>query len=326
MIFSSSIPFVVPAKFQAAVEAGQVARYGAILKNETTGRIVGHLQETGALRKLVHAGLSVGGGPLNTATGIYGIVQNEQIKSRLDAMQAMMGSLQSLNIASLALSAVGIGVTVASTMMTLQSLRALKTDLLRIEETIERIPAALNINSLIDVLVAIETQLERIDEAGSRRQARPVLEKAEEALHAGFNTIVVRLQRLQDQGGLDAAWVAILFRGLALCGDAQCQALLRLDDAATLASRSRNQIGKLEQLALALPRDVLEINLGIAPATAERLALDAAETRMRFASTLMLAEQLQVQAIPGPKYLARASSEQEQPLLVLPHMPALQAA
>jgi len=325
MIFSPSIPFVVPAKFQAAEAARHLVRYGALLKDAGTGRIVAHVQETGALRKLVDVGLSLGGGPLDAATGIYGLVQNEQIKARLDAMQTMMGSLQTLQIATLASSVVGIGVTVASTMMILKRLRDLKTDLARIEDAVDRIPAQLTINTLIDVLIVIETQLERLDEAGTRRNPRPVLEEAEAALHEGFNAIVTRLQRLQGERALDAVWLAVLLRGLALCGTAQGQALLQLDDAAALAHRTRTQIGKLEQLALALPRDVLEIDLGIASPTAERLAAEAAETRLRFASTLMLAEQLQVQSIPGPKYLAKANAETEQPLLVLPHVPVRQA-
>jgi len=325
MIFSPSIPFVVPAQFLEAEAAGHLVRYGALLKDAGTGRIVAHVQETGALRKLVDVGLSLGGGPLDTATGIYGIVQNEQIKARLAAMQTMMGSLQTLQIATLASSVVGIGVTVASTMMILQRLRDLKTDLARIEDAVDRIPAQLTINTLIDVLIVIETQLERLEEASVRRNPRPVLEEAEAALHEGFNAIVTRLQMLQGQGGLDAAWLAALFRGLALCGAAQSQVLLQLDDAAALVRRTRGQIGKLEQLAFTLPQDVLELDLGIAPATAERLAADAAETRLRFASTLMLAEQLQVQSIPGPKYLAKANAETEQPLLVLPHVPARQA-
>ncbi|MCY4259386.1 MAG: hypothetical protein OXC91_03890 [Rhodobacteraceae bacterium] len=72
-------------------------------------------------------------------------MQNEQIKGRLDVMQNMMGGLQALNVATLASSVVGIGVTVASTMMILQRLRGLKSDLSRIEETVDRIPAHLNI-------------------------------------------------------------------------------------------------------------------------------------------------------------------------------------
>jgi len=341
MIFSRSIPFVIPKEFARAGSridpAAGILRRGALLMDESTGRILGHLQETGALRelvnqqgsgglgKLVDVGLSLGGGPLDAATGIYGLVQNEQIKARLAAMQTMMGNLQTLQIATLASSVVGIGVTVASTMMILKRLRDLKTDLARIEDAVDRIPAQLTINTLIDVLIVIETQLERLEEASVRRNPRPVLEEAEAALHEGFNAIVTRLQMLQGQGGLDAAWLAALFRGLALCGAAQSQVLLQLDDAAALVRRTRGQIGKLEQLAFTLPQDVLEIDLGIAPPTAERLAAEAAETRLRFASTLMLAEQLQVQSIPGPKYLAKAAAEEEQPLLVLPHVPARQA-
>lgn len=42
--------FEVPRQFVAQVASGQVDRFGAILKEVATGRIVGHLQETGAMQ------------------------------------------------------------------------------------------------------------------------------------------------------------------------------------------------------------------------------------------------------------------------------------
>ena len=41
------IPFRIPFDFAADVAVGKIVRYGAILKDAQTGRIVAHLQETG---------------------------------------------------------------------------------------------------------------------------------------------------------------------------------------------------------------------------------------------------------------------------------------
>ncbi len=193
MIFSN-IPFEIPNKFAAGVATGDIRRIGAMLHDAGTGRIVAHVQETGALNALIsNAGRLSPLGMLNSTSGIYGIVQNEQIKSRLDIMQGMMGSLQTLQLATLVSSIVGIGVTVASTAMILNRLRGLKTDLATIEEKVDRIPTDLRLNTLIDILVGIETHLERLDEASLRQDSSPVLRSAEEEMPLCFNRGIIYL-------------------------------------------------------------------------------------------------------------------------------------
>ena len=107
-----SIPFDIPSQLRAAYEAGELVRRGGLLKDAATGRIVTHLQETGALQKVLQTGLSF---DPTGATSLIGMAQNTAIIGKLNAMQAMMGTLQVLQVASLASSVVGIGVTAAST-------------------------------------------------------------------------------------------------------------------------------------------------------------------------------------------------------------------
>lgn len=45
------IPFDLPLQFLPGLATGKIVRYGAILKDAGTGRILGHLQES-ALRNL----------------------------------------------------------------------------------------------------------------------------------------------------------------------------------------------------------------------------------------------------------------------------------
>lgn len=107
------IPFEIPAQYAAQLAAGELLRYGAILKNAGTGQIVAHLQETGiaqqALSSLVSpilAPVSLVSNAVNAGSGIYTAVQASKIK-------AMVEALQSLQIATLGLSLAGIGVSVA---------------------------------------------------------------------------------------------------------------------------------------------------------------------------------------------------------------------
>ena len=117
----STIPFEVPAKFATQLAAGELVRYGSILKNAGTGQIVGHLQETGVVQALlsslapsVSSPLSLASNLVNLIPNIYTAIQVGEIKAEISQVKAMMGTLQSLQVATLGLSLVGLGVSVAS--------------------------------------------------------------------------------------------------------------------------------------------------------------------------------------------------------------------
>ena len=107
---------------------------------------------------------------------------------------------------------------------------------------------------------------------------------------------------------------------MAMCGSLQFKALLWLNDTEELVNRTQSQIKKLTLLAQHLPRDVLQTQFHLAKDDAVRIASDAVETRWRYASFLMIAEQLQKQEIRGQAYLEAVENEQEQPFLILPHV------
>jgi hypothetical protein len=49
----STIPFEYPSRLLADIATGQVVRYGTILKDAATGRIVSHMQETGVVQSIL---------------------------------------------------------------------------------------------------------------------------------------------------------------------------------------------------------------------------------------------------------------------------------
>jgi len=109
----SQIPFDLPLRFLPGLATGDIVRYGAILKDAGTGRILGHLQESGVAQSLLSQALSSAASPLslvssvvNTGSSIYTAIQVRQLK-------AMMETLQALQIATLGVSLIGIGVSVA---------------------------------------------------------------------------------------------------------------------------------------------------------------------------------------------------------------------
>src|SRR5262245_15208438 len=109
----TTIPFEHPARFVAGLTTGDIIRFGSILKDAQTGQIVGHLQESGIAQSALSLATSGIASPLslvpqaiNVGTGLYTAVQVGQLK-------AMMETLQSLQIATLGISLVGVGVSVA---------------------------------------------------------------------------------------------------------------------------------------------------------------------------------------------------------------------
>lgn len=101
-----TIPFKVPAELVAAYRGGQLERFGTILKHVNTGRIAGHVQEAGKLSSALSGGLNPLVQASQLASSVAANVQLEQVKNMLNTLQLMTG-------ATLAVSAVGLGVSAA---------------------------------------------------------------------------------------------------------------------------------------------------------------------------------------------------------------------
>lgn len=100
------IPFQVPAKYVAKMALGQAKRVGVNIVDSGSGKILGHIQETGKLAQNLSGGLNpfVQAGQLTSSVAAN--VQLEQVKDMLGTLQLMTG-------ATLAVSAINLGVSVA---------------------------------------------------------------------------------------------------------------------------------------------------------------------------------------------------------------------
>jgi len=309
-----SILFDVPAQLLASEASGVVRRYGAILKDEATGRIVGHVQESGALQKVFQTGLSF---DPTGATGLIGIAQNAAITSKLNAMQSMLGTMQMLQVASLASSVIGIGVTAASTAMILSRLNQVDKAIVGLEASVADLPSKWREMDLRAKIVTVRTSLERLQEAEVRPDAENVVKSVEERLSYVFDEIHNGLGEVVIQARVDAGLVRSLLASLALCGSAQIKSLLWLDMKEAAEIRSRHQVAKLEDLAFLMPRDLMRDRLGHDQTTALGISQDFSEVRMRIASQPSLARTLIAREINGREYVERVEQEETEPYLLL---------
>lgn len=181
-----TIPFEIPAKFAASYASGELVRYGTILKDATTGRIVAHLQETSVLQSLFQTGLSF---DPSGVTGLIGIAQNAMISRKLDVMQSMMGTLQVLQIATLASSVAGIGVTAATSVIILNRLKVVEKTIERIEDSLSELPNTWRDMELRKNIRTLQTAVERMHEAEVRTDAENVIGAVEEKLNYVFDDL-----------------------------------------------------------------------------------------------------------------------------------------
>lgn len=148
----------VPAELLAGVSSGEYRVAGSIIQSVSSGRVVGHLQETSAISSLLN--LSPLGLP-QMAMDAVTVVQNEQIKAAISVVQ-------SLQIANLAVSGIGIGVSVAGAAI-------LAKRIARVEEKVDAILP--NLDAIVRGLEAMRT--ERIAEDFTR--LRTLVDQVEEA-------------------------------------------------------------------------------------------------------------------------------------------------
>ena len=110
----SSIPFDYPSHLLAEVAAKNVLRFGTILKDSATGKIVGHMQETGIAQSLLSSAISGAPTPLSFVTNMVNMGSGIYTSIQIGQLKIMMAALQTLQIATLGVSLVGVGVSIAS--------------------------------------------------------------------------------------------------------------------------------------------------------------------------------------------------------------------
>jgi hypothetical protein len=332
------IPFEIPERFLAGFAVGAVRRIGATLRDPATGRILGHLQETGRFQQLASicrpVGLLLSAGDL-----VSSITANVQLRH----IQMALSSLQMLSGATLATAAVGIGVNVAGFALVLQRLKDLEKGIAAVNHDVL---AARALAGRVDVRLAavsravVESLLERGEEAWKRRDAINVWRQLDGPLDE-----VQRYGRaLVDGGGpepsvfrdprfsLEEAVAA--YESVLVLAAARLQTLLLLDEHAA-ARHHAEEVHQWHERAIA---DLTPVDIAAARsrplAEAEGMSEEDARSRLlRVARTfkdgvheirLQLADRpalfttLAAKGIRGREYVEELRAQNDEPVLILP--------
>lgn len=311
---ASSIPFKIPSEFLTDFAAGNVVRSGALLKDLNTGKIVGHLQETGVLSNALNAPLSF---DPTGATGLIGVAQNAQLNKKLNQLQSVVGNIELLQIANLASSVVGVGVTVASTALILNRISQLSEKMYTLENSIQSLPKQYKQLNLRTIMVEVKTSLQRFENSKDRKDRVSVISKAEEKLHYCFDQIIDGVNYLCECEDIDLLFLSSLLASASICGSAQTKALMWMDEVAHGKLQAERQYYAFEQINLKMPHDLLKAKTASNSATIDTFFSDLREIRYRIGSNSHLMQKLIELQLSGAEYLKALESEKKQPILVL---------
>lgn len=314
------LPFKIAADLQPLVASGQVKLFGAVLKDTATGKIVSHVQPTGLLQAAFSKGahtVATGLDPFSTAGSMTALAQNEQIKGKLDLMQNAMGQMQTLQVANLGLSVLGIGVTIASTALILHRIDKIDTSIQRLEEKLDDLPRQWRNLRLGETFVEMKTHIEQLDEARFWTDPTRKLNNVEDRLDHAFNNFSDGVVQVSLSAQMDAELLANLLSALALASHAQFKALIWLDQKNAAKARAQKHLENIKSLRWRLPSDILSARLSNAEA-APALATQLTEIHLGFTSRPDLVAELVAQDINGHAYIEQMDAEEKEPFLFLP--------
>ncbi len=310
----SAFVFQIPALYRAALESGELVRVGALLKDAATGKIVTHLQESGIAHSLLSKTIMASTGPLglatetvNMASGIYTAVQVTQLKS-------MIAALQVLQYATLGVSLVGVGVSVAGFVYMHKRFNALDC---RIDELMKSIHSGFAIQHEATLRAHISQTKGLIKAAGQAPTlSRPEMEYARvaEAMSeqaAYFEGELEFLITMNGKINVEIFW--------------QLAQLLMLSNSIRIDCRLRcNELRNAREIAESVGNDYQRIFDPLSIASFH----SSSDNRIVITKTLReitdaaltkpyLIEYLRTQRINGAEYLQRLESETESPILML---------
>jgi hypothetical protein len=310
----SQIPFDLPLRFLPGLTTGDIVRYGAILKDAGTGRILGHLQESGVAQSLLSQALSSAASPLslvssvvNTGSSIYTAIQVRQLK-------AMMETLQALQIATLGVSLIGVGVSVAGFVYMRKRFNSLDG---RIEKLMDAVKAGfenLEKSGFRQQMSATKSLVQRAELAKSMNDpAKEYKEVAAQlADQAAFFEGEIAFQ-ISARGPInhDTFWLLAQLWMLSNSVRVDCQ--IRADELLNAQHVSERIAGEYQDLFERIGPASFDADHAEGRATVKILrdATDLAHSKP------FLLDYLRTRRIAGPAYIDNLEREKEQPLLVL---------
>ncbi|MDF1856564.1 hypothetical protein [Pseudooceanicola sp.] len=335
---------VVPPEVVDGVVSGLYKVTGSVVRDVASGRGVAFLQETSVVQSLLNSALSGVSSTLQNGfspLGAIALIQNQQIKSRLVEVQSSLALLQNLQIGTLAVSGLGLGVSIAGFAMMLKRLKGIEAQLGAIEAKIDRVTTDRRSDDIRMIFADVGTQLDIVDTLSARSNRVSSAEAAEHALATSSGRLEAHFQQKSEamqigpmtSEDMDMLWS--LAAAIRLCHEAGFRALYSIDELEAAKQLAERRAQRFLNLSQGLTPDSLarlcaqSASDSISFAEARRLALPQAEVLVHglrdsvasISSQSELAQNLIENQIPGPAYLEELAGEKVEPLLMLAPRP-----
>ena len=329
--------YAIPPGLEALISSGQAQLVGAIIKDVSSGQILGHVQQTqgfvSALAQASGAAAQNGFSPL----GVVGLVQNEQIKSSLNKLGEGMALIQNLQIANMALSGIGIGVSVAGFAIMNLRLNAIENHLGTLREDVREIGRMIQEAEVRRLFSEIRSALKDLDGAATRTDHLGLASTLQRQFSTHVSTLADLLREAMSPGKattlpkerLDLIWT--LSSAKWLCEEAELRTLFISEDlihAGEYAARYRDDnltcLNQLNPDALARLVAASEPDLDASISLRREAAGDLTRITEGFAGTVdslgqqqSLAQALIDGSVGGRAFVQAASSETGSPFLIV---------
>jgi hypothetical protein len=324
-----SIPFDIPAQFAQRYASGLIDRHGAILTDHFTGRIVGHLQETGALHSLlVSAPLNPLGALVNAASGLGANFQLYRLDQKISAMQTLMSGLQALQFANLALTGLGIGVSVLGFAALKSQLDAISLKIDGLEDMVRRGFDKQLANRLRDREAELSGHLDHAEEGWSARNGRKNWESVTAGLGTLQNFYKNEIEGLSREGAAPAAF-AYMVNQYRVCVATKIECLILCDEFGTAAEYAMKSVGHSSELFDGLDPANLANSFRRVVTSAEvadpellkvsrSMMVGIRELQDLHASMPSLIRRIEGLDVSGRDYILRLRDEKAEPVVILP--------
>lgn len=326
--------YAIPSALQAAIDSGGAQLVGAIVKDTASGQILGHVQQTSLTSHILNGIGNLGESALNSFTplGVVSVVQNEHLRQGVAALKEGMILMQGLQYGTLALSGLGLGVSVAGFAVMNSRLNRIETRLAEIAEAVGEITAERRDDEMTIIFADISADIRNVDTLTDRVHPGSVAERMQESLARSASRLDRHLRREADLTGVSSLPLAQLDRlwtlaaAIRLCQEAAIQALIATDEFGVAEKYATvcldEQMALLEKISPdALSRLVARSDPALrsqALVQAQHLSDGIRGGVIALAGQISIAETLRANGANGSDYLRQVREDNSNPLLFLP--------
>lgn len=226
----------IPLSLLGRVSSGEAEVVGALIKEVASGKILAHVQPTqgffNALSQVGGTFAQTGFSPL----GAIGVVQGEQIKSGITRLEQGLGLVQNLQFINVALTGIGVGVSVAGFAVMNMRLNAIENNLGTLREEVREIGLMIQAAEIRRLFSEIRAALKDLDSVTTRTDHLALASSLQRQLSSFVSSlndllmeaIAIRKETSLSVKRLDLIWT--LSSAKWLCEDAELRALFVSED------------------------------------------------------------------------------------------------